>query len=215
MKIIDISLTISPNLVVWPGDPPVHMERTSKMEEGEVANVTSLRLGAHTGTHMDAPRHFVHDARTVDQIGLEELIGKVQVINIPPGETHITKQVLEAQMLEPDIDRVLFRTTNSDLWAANSIRFDTGYVGLNLTGAQYLVEKGIRVIGIDYLSAAAYDCLTEVHQLLLSKNIILLEGLDLSAVDPGLYLLVCMPLKLKDSDGAPMRAALVSGDLFN
>ena len=214
-KIIDISLTISPDLVVWPGDPPVYLERVLKIEEGDEANVTSLRFGAHTGTHLDAPYHFVHTGRTVEQIGLDELTGNAQVIEIPAEETHITKSVLQAQTLVPGIDKLLFKTRNSDLWAANHTEFDIGYVGLSLDGAEYLVEKGIRLIGIDYLSAAAYDCLVEVHQCLLTEHIILLEGLDLSAAQAGIYLLLCMPLKLKDADGAPMRAALISGEIFD
>lgn len=213
-KIIDISLTITPEMIVWPGDPAVHVERASKIEDGDQANVTKLRMGAHTGTHMDAPFHFVADGRTIDQIRLEDLIGKVQVVAVPRHVDCITKSILEPELSDPMIDKVIFKTRNSELWENQKAGFDESYVGLSEEGAQFLIDKGITLVGIDYLSVAPFTNLIRVHQLLLKQNIIILEGLDLRQVDPGFYTLICMPLKIKGADGAPLRAALVSGTLI-
>ena len=122
-KIIDISLPISAALPVWPGDPPVWMKRVSRLEEGGSANVTALRFGAHTGTHMDAPYHFIENGRTIDEIALDELIGPVQVLEIDAEFGLITAQVLDGLDIDPSVNKILFKTRNSSLWAQNSSIF--------------------------------------------------------------------------------------------
>lgn len=214
-KLIDISLTISKDLCVWPGDPPVHLERALKMEEGDSVNVTNLRFGAHTGTHLDAPYHFLMDGGTVDQIDLDTLIGRVFVMEIPPEVNLITVQILKAFLPSPAPERILFKTRNSTRWQEDASVFDTDYVALDAGAAGYLVNSHVRLVGIDYLSIAPYDNVIETHQVLLSANLVILEGLNLHEVKAGEYLLLCLPLKIKDSDGAPMRAVLAQGDLLD
>jgi arylformamidase len=208
-KIIDISLSISAALPVWPGDPPVWIERTSKMEEGGSANVTALRFGAHTGTHMDAPYHFLENGRTIDEIALEELIGLVQVLEIDAGVDLITAPVLDSLKIDPAVDKILFKTRNSILWSQKNSTFFEDYVAIDESAAHLLVNMGFHLVGIDYLSVAPYGDQTPVHRILLGSNVILLEGLNLADVQPGLYTLLCLPLKLAGSDGAPARAALL------
>jgi len=207
-KIIDISLPVSASLPVWPGDPPVWKERIQKMEQGDDANVTALRFGAHTGTHMDAPYHFIENGRTIDEIAPHEMIGTVQVVQIDDKIDLITVDVIEHLHIDPAIQKILFKTRNSHLWAEHQKEFDTGYVGIDESAANRLVEMGIRLLGVDYLSVAPYENQTPVHQTLLGAKIILLEGLNLSEVTPGIYELVCLPLKLAGADGAPARAVL-------
>ncbi len=208
-KIIDISLQISPRLPVWPGDPVVWMERAMKMEEGAAANVTALQFGAHTGTHMDASFHFIPNGRKIDQIPLDEMIGRAQVVRVADNINLITRELLMQLEIEPGMKRILFKTRNSNIWREQKLEFDTNYVGLDAGAARYLVEIGIRLVGIDYLSVAPYNNQVDTHTILLGAEMIILEGLDLSEVEAGIYTLLCMPLKLEGADGAPARAALL------
>ena len=212
-RIIDITLSISPDMPVWPGDPAVSMELIQSISAGDMANVTDLHFGAHTGTHIDAAHHFVNGARKVDEIPLEILIGRAQVMAFGPEVEEIGRKELEAQEWLPGIRRVLFRTRNSNHWAEGYDQFDTGFVSVSKAGAQFLVEKGVFLVGIDYLSVASYADPAPTHRTLLENDVVVLEGLDLSQVQPGEYTLLCLPLKLKGAEGAPMRAALLDGEL--
>ncbi len=209
MKIYDISLPITPGMVVWPGDPPVVLERVSSMDAGAHDNVSRLACGVHTGTHVDAPNHFLNDDRTVDKLSLDVLIGPVQVIQVPDEVGLITAALLEKAAIQPGTLRLLCKTRNSRRWEKSEKEFDPGYVGLSLDAAEWLVRAGVKLVGIDYLSIAPYKQSIPAHQALLKPGIVILEGLDLGTVSPGNYTLYCLPLKLVGSDGAPARVILV------
>jgi arylformamidase len=204
MKIYDVSVAINPSMPVYPGDPAVDIEQTQQIERGDVANVTRLSLGAHTGTHVDAPSHFIDGAMTVDQIPLNLLIGRVKVIEIPSAV--ITREVLEEFDFTEDA-RVLFKTRNSYLW--NDKSFNAEFVYLTKDAAELLVENGIKVVGIDYLSVEKYNFSSpDVHRTLLGNGTIIIEGLNLSEVDAGDYEMICLPMKIEGGDGAPARVVL-------
>ncbi len=209
MHIYDISLPISPGMAVWPGDPPVELDRVQKMEDGAHANVTYLHMSAHTGTHVDAPYHFLGgNAMSVDRLPLKLLTGRAYVVEIA-DEDLITARVLETTEIPPRTRRLLFKTRNSSYWDKPSSQFQKEFVALSADGAQHLVERGIKLVGVDYLSVAPYADGTPTHQILLKAGVIVLEGLDLSSVTQGRYTLHCLPLKLAGCDGAPARAILI------
>lgn len=209
MKIFDVSLPISPGMIVWPGDPPVVLERVSSMDAGAHDNVSRLACGVHTGTHVDAPHHFLNDGRTVDTLSLEVLVGPVQVVQVPDEVGLITAGLLEKAAVQPGTLRLLLKTRNSRLWERSVKEFDRGYVGLSVDAAEWIVGAGVKLVGIDYLSVAPFNQSIPAHQSLLKPGIVILEGLDLNAVSPGFYTLYCLPLNLVGSDGAPARVILV------
>ncbi len=209
MPIYDISLTISPSLPVWPGDPPVKMPLTESMEAGAEYNLTRLDISAHTGTHVDAPHHFLNDGRTVENLALEVLTGPCYVVQLPDDVDEISAEVLERVPLAAGTTRILFGTRNSKLWAQGETRFQEDFVAISEDGAEWLVERGIKLVGVDYLSVAPYSDSIPTHRVLLQAGIIALEGLNLSQVPRGFYDLYCLPLKLAGADGAPARAILV------
>ena len=209
MKIFDISLTISPDLPVWPGDPPVELEQIASIDEGAHSNVSRLNTAVHVGTHVDAPHHFLNDGRTVEQLSLEILTGPCYVTQLPDGIEAITAEALEGMSLPSDVTRILFGTSNSRLWSRGETEFQEDFVAVTEDGANWLVEHGIQLVGVDYLSVAPFRDSVPTHRILLQAGIIALEGLDLSAVPRGFYELYCLPLKLLGSDGAPARAILI------
>jgi arylformamidase len=209
MRIHDISLTISPDLPTWPGDPSISLERISKMEEGADANVTHMSMGVHTGTHVDAPYHFVGvDASTVESLSLDILNGLASVIYLPEIDL-ITKEVLDNIALPSGGTRLLFKTRNSEIWARGESTFQEDFVALSGDASEYLVEKGVQLVGVDYLSVAPFTDPIPTHQILLRAGIVIIEGLDLSSIEPGEYNLFCLPLKIQGVDGSPARAILV------
>jgi arylformamidase len=211
MEIFDISLTISNDLPVWPGDPPIVIERVRKLEEGANANVSYLQMGAHVGTHVDAPLHFLKGGSTIDQMPLDVLVGPVDVVQLPDSVEVIDQAVLEQTGLPEGAERILFKTRNSAFWVEGAADFQTGFVGIDLTGSQYLVDRGVRLVGIDYLSISPFRKSKPTHEALLGAGIVIIEGLDLSKVSPGKYMLYCLPLKLGGAEGAPARAILTRG----
>ena len=208
MQTYDISLSISPDLPTWPGDPPIVLERVDKIEEGANNNVSRLDMSVHTGTHVDAPFHFLPDGKTVEQLKLNQLTGRVYVLNLPYADL-ITEAVLEKAQIPPRTRRVLFKTRNSEYWARQERSFQTEFVALSPDGAHYLVQRGVKLVGVDYLSVAPYKQSKLTHEILLKAGVVVVEGLDLSEVSQGRYTLFCLPLKLVGSDGAPARAILV------
>ena len=208
MRTYDITLMISSDLPTWPGDPSVVLERINKIEEGANANVSRLDMGVHTGTHVDAPFHFLQDGTGIDQIALKTLTGRAYVLHLPDVEL-ITAQVLEESSIPPRTRRVLFKTRNSEYWARGETEFQTDFVGLSADAAEYLVGRGVKLVGVDYLSVAPFKQSRPTHEILLEAGIVIVEGLDLTEVTQGRYSLYCLPLKLKDSDGAPARAILI------
>jgi arylformamidase len=203
---IDISVPIYTGMVHWPDNPPVLIERMQDLSRGDAANVSKIELGAHTGTHMDAPRHFLADGAGLDEMPLDATIGQVRVISIEHPQAILPTE-LEAHNLQAG-ERVLFRTQNSERCWKND-QFIEDFVYISAAAAQYLVERQVRTIGIDYLSVGGYvyDGV-ETHQILLSAGIWLIEGLNLSAVKPGTYEFICLPLRILGADGAPARAIL-------
>lgn len=208
MRTYDITLTISPDLPTWPGDPGVELERVEKIEDGSNANVSRVDMGVHTGTHVDAPFHFLQDGITVDQIDLSLLTGRAYVLHLPEVDV-ITAPVLENAQIPPRTRRVLFKTRNSESWAKKDLVFNTDFVGLSEDGAEYLVRRGVKLVGMDYLSVAPYKKSRPTHERLLEAGVVIVEGLDLSEVSQGRYTLYCLPLKIANSDGAPARAILI------
>jgi len=209
MTIYDISLTISPNLPTWPGDPGLELEQVESMDKGAHANVTRIGASAHLGTHVDAPHHFLNDGRTVEQLPLDVLTGPCYVIQLPDGVEAITSDVLDRTEITSDMKRLLFGTRNSHLWAKGETKFQKDFVAITEDGAEWLVERGVQLVGVDYLSVAPYGDSVPTHTVLLKAGIVVVEGLNLSKVVRGFYDLYCLPLKIAGSDGAPARAILI------
>ena len=199
MRILDISVPIRPGMITYPGDPTVTLERVSAIADGALANLSRLDLGVHTGTHVYAPVHFLDGTATADEIPLDALVGRVHVI----AAEALTASELRRLELP---DRVIFKTSNSELWARSD--FSEDFLSLDGSAAQVLLERGVRLVGIDYLSIGDEDA----HRALLAAGVVTIEGLDLRGVEPGEYELVCAPLKLAGSDGAPARVFLIQNE---
>lgn len=208
MHIYDISLTISPKLPVWPGDPPIAIERVSDIAAGDDANVSRVNMGVHSGTHVDAPLHFLADGDPVDQLDLKTLTGRAYVLDLTDVDL-IDAQVLKGAEIPARTRRILFKTRNSELWSQGETHFQENFVAISADGAQFLVDRGVRLIGVDYLSVAPYDDGIPTHKILLSAGVAIVEGLNLSQVDQGRYTLYCLPIKISESDGSPARAILI------
>jgi arylformamidase len=185
MKIHDVSLTIHPGMVVWPSDPPVTLERKSKIEEGANANVSRLDLGVHTGTHVDAPYHFLPSGSRVDALDLDMLIGPVYLAELPESAGVVDAAAIRSAGIPDGVTRLLFKTRNSALWARDERQFQTGFAGITKDGAEALVSMGVQLVGIDYLSIAPYKQSRPTHEVLLGAKMVIIEGLDLSSVGAG------------------------------
>ena len=209
MRYYDISLAISPELPVWPGDPGIELDRVSKLEEGANANVSRMNMGAHTGTHVDAPYHFLAKGAPVDKLDLQTLMGRASVVDMTGVAKVIDVEAVQAASIPRGTKRVLLKTRNSSFWRSKVRQFRTDFVGVDATAAEWLVGQGVILVGVDYLSVAPYKNSRPTHEVLLKNNVVVVEGLNLSGVDPGRYMLYCLPLKLKGSDGAPARVILV------
>jgi len=209
MTIYDISLTISPTLPTWPGDPGLELKQIESMDKGADANVTHISAAVHLGTHVDAPHHFLNDHRTVESLPLDVLTGPCYVMQLPDGVDAITAEVLERMELTFDFKRILFGTSNSHWWAKGETKFQTDFVAITEDGAEWLVNRGVQLVGVDYLSVAPYNDSVPTHTVLLNAGVVIVEGLNLSQISRGFYDLYCLPLKIANSDGAPARAILI------
>ena len=208
MKLHDVSVLISEELPIWPGDPDISVKLTSSLNRGDNANVTLIEMGVHTGTHIDAPFHFEPNGKTIDQLSIEVLIGPCRVIEVLDVNESIDPSVLKKLDLDGAI-RILFKTRNSRWWERNEKKFQENFVYLSEDGARYLIEQGIKLVGIDYLSVERFKSLNhETHHLLLRNQVVIIEGLNLSSVTEGEYELMALPLKLKGADGSPARVVL-------
>jgi arylformamidase len=192
VRIVDVSVPVRPGMIVYPGDPEVRLERLSSIADGDVVNLSRLDLGVHSGTHVDAPLHFVDGGPSVETLPLEVLVGPCVVV-----------EGLDPAAVPPGAERVLFKTPNSRLWERDE--FSEDFVALDGEAARTLVERGVRLVGIDYLSIAD----EEAHRILLGSGVVAVESLDLREVEPGEYRLVCAPLKLVGAEGAPARVLLL------
>jgi arylformamidase len=201
---IDVSVPVRAGMFHWPGSPEVAVSQIEHLRRGDVATTSALSLGVHTGTHVDAPGHFILDAGGVDAIGLDRLMGPARVLDMDELG-RIRPNDLEGRDIRRG-DRLLFKTRNSRFWKDKDFRPD--YTCLTPEAAHWLVERGVRTVGIDYLSIAPMDAAVETHVPLLGAGICVIEGLDLSSVDPGAYDLICLPVRLEGLDGAPARVLL-------
>jgi len=208
VKIHDVSVLVRNGVPTWPGDPKFSMNLASSIAKGGVVNLTHLDMGAHTGTHMDAPVHFYRDGSGVDELPLEALIGTCRVFDFTGITSHISAAMLEACDLKR-VTRALFKTRNSLHWANNDTEFDKSFIALAADAAMYLVHCGVTLVGVDYLSVEAYSSKTHpVHDTLLGAGVVIIEALNLSDMSAGDYELIALPLRLKGADGAPARVVL-------
>ena len=207
-RIYDISVPIRSGGLVYPGNPEIEISLQQAVAKGAGANVSFIRFGSHTGTHADAARHFFDDGQTVDMIPLERLIGPALLLSFPDD----LRAVGAADLQKHDIKghkRILLRTRNSALLSQRE--FVRDYTYLAPDGAQYLVDNGVELVGIDYLSIEQFHSgHHKTHRTLLAKSVVILEGLDLSVPAPGAYQLICLPLRIEGCDGAPARAVLIA-----
>ena len=204
---IDVTQTLQKSMAYWPGQEKPEFSLLADIKKGDMANVTKIDISCHTGTHMDAPLHFLDEAQDISTMPVSAMVGAGKIMLIEEKE-HISKKAI--QQAEERVghikkgDRILFKTHHSNKdWIMEEFRTD--YTALAADGAQYLVDKGIALVGIDYLSIAPYDNLVEIHQILLKQKIWIVEGLRLLNIEEGEYEIICLPLKIKGADGAPAR----------
>jgi arylformamidase len=206
-KIIDISVSIGKSMPVWPGDIKPKLIQVKSQLKGDSSNDTRFICSSHAGTHIDAPRHFLENGKTVDQIKLDILMGPVYVVCF-----HKTKAIKAADLDKANIPRgtkrLLLKTDNSKLWQKRVKKFKKDFVALTPDAAEWIVKRGIKLVGIDYLSIQKFNGDPKTHKTLLSKNIVIIEGLNLSKVKSGLYELICLPLNMVGAEGAPARTIL-------
>ncbi len=210
MKIYDVSLTLQPTMTTYNGEPGPTITPIAAIDKGEAANVSLYCFGSHTGTHIDAPVHFIAGAPGVDAIAPDVLIGAVTLLDMGRISEAITAADLEGAELPPDAARVLFKTRNSRYWDDVSGEFHRDFVYLAPDACRWLVDRGVRLVGIDYLSIEQFGSTDHAtHLTLLGAGVAIIEGLDLRAVQAGQYMLVALPLKMKDGDGSPSRVMLI------
>lgn len=204
MEVIDISVPVRPLMPIYADNPGVSLSLHSAIAEGDRANVTRIDFGAHTGTHVDAPCHFYPDGKGAEALSLDVLVGPCLVVDATWASGSLDAAAVKRMALPPGTERVLVRTENSWLWERPD--FTRDFVRFDGSGARALVDAGVRLVGLDYLSIGDGDA----HRVLLGDgDVVPVEGLDLRQVEPGAYELICLPLRVVGSDGAPSRAVLV------
>jgi len=205
MKLIDVTVPLDPTLPTYPNNTPFSLEPIKRIARGDSSNVSTLHMSAHCGTHVDAPRHFFDERAGTEALPLEMLIGRARVIEIA-SRTGIAAEDFSGIDLSDDV-RLLIKTHNSRLWGSPD--FHTDYIGVTESGAKHLVDRGIKVLGVDYLSVEQFRKPgAPAHHLLLGAGTIVIEGLNLIDVDPGVYEMYCLPLRIVGADGAPARVVL-------
>lgn len=208
MRILDISLPLSESIVTWEGQPRVRLTHVRHLASGDHATVGHVSMTLHTGTHVDAPSHHILGGASAADLALSTMVGPAIVVDLQEAAS-ISAAELDRLDIPVGAERILFRTRNSKLWDDPAHTFRRDYVGITEQGARWLVERDVRLVGTDYLSVVAWDDLVPAHRVFLAAGVVLLEGLDLRAVAPRSYTLVCLPLRLVDGDGAPARALLI------
>ena len=207
---IDITVPLKEGMAIWPGDVTIKIERRRSMDRGDAANNSAISLGVHTGTHMDAPKHFIKDGRSIDKLPLETSVGPARVIEIK-DKISIKPEELKQHNIKKG-ERILFKTVNSPrCWQTDA--FVNDFVFVTRDAAQFLVDAGVILVGVDYLSVGSpmdpeKAMRPDTHQILLGAGLYLIEGLNLTDVKAGNYNLICLPLKLIDAEGCPVRAIL-------
>jgi len=203
---LDISVPISEHTPIFTGDPTFARDLAQDLTRGDVCNLSHLDMGAHTGTHIDAPRHFIDGAPTTETIPLEACIGEAWVVDGTALTSTIRATDLEGLTIPAGETRLLFKTRNSGLWSRDG--FSSDFLAFGADAAHWLVDRGVRLLAIDYLSIAPFRDAVDTHRVLLGAGVVVVEGTDLRAIEPGPYELLCLPLRLVGSDGAPARALL-------
>jgi arylformamidase len=211
MKVHDVSLVMRPDMTLWGAEPGPKVEPLRRIAKGDTANVSIVSFADHTGTHVDPPLHFIEGGASVDQLPLEALVGPCVVVDYD-RTTHVDEAWLEGAHLPRGVERILFKTSNSELWRDPTAKVTKEFVTINASAARWCVARGVRLVGIDYLSIepqgpekAGYP----VHHTLLGAGVVIIEGLDLRGIAGGSYDLVCAPIKFAGGDGAPARVFLI------
>jgi arylformamidase len=211
LKIHDVTLTLRPGMTTWGDEPGPAIAPLRRIAKGDSANVSLLTLGDHTGTHVDPPIHFIEGGKTADQLPLDALLGPCRVLSYD-GAGNISAEWLDRAKVPPETTRLLFKTSNSELWRDPLHRYTRDIVAVNASAARWCVAHGVRLVGVDYLTIepqgpekAGYP----THKTLLGAGVVIVEGLDLRAIAPGAYELICAPLKIEGGDGAPARVFLI------
>lgn len=205
MKLIDVTVPIDSNLATYPGNTPFSLEGIKRLARGDSSNISTMHLSAHAGTHVDAPRHFFDDGGGVESLALEMLCGRTRVVELTTRNT-VTAEDLAGFDLREDV-RLLLKTANSRLWGTPDFHQD--FIGVSEGAARFLVDRGVKVLGVDYLSVEPYETPgAPAHHVLLGAGTIVIEGLNLRDVEPGAYEMYCLPLALVGADGAPARVIL-------
>ena len=210
MVFYDITVPLYNELPTYPGDPGIEISAWRTLAKGDSANVSVVNFGAHTGTHVDAPAHFIEGAAKIESLPLESLIGEALVVEVP-DEHLVVDEAFVTKHVPPRTQRVLFKTRNSAFWNEPKPQFHTDFTHLNVGAATWLRDQGAKLVGIDYLSIEKSKSPGHpTHIALLSKGVVILEGLNLTDVPAGKYELMCLPLRLRSDlgDGAPARAVL-------
>lgn len=208
-RLRDVSVPIWPGLAPFPGNAPPSVSPVLRQDRGDASNVSLLELGSHVGTHVDAPAHVIPGAPGVDAVPLDALVGEALVVACDPLGAHIDAGVLAGLAIPPGTERLLFRTRNSRHWDHPEAPYPTDYVGVTADAAEWLLERGIRLVGTDALSIEPFATPQRpTHRALLGAGVVVVEGLDLRDVPPGRYVLTCLPLRWRDVDGGPARAIL-------
>jgi arylformamidase len=211
VEIIDITAPVSPKLVVWPGEDAPSREFASHTDRGDSSTVSRWELSAHTGTHADARMHFIPGGWTMESLELSRCVGPCRVVDLTHLEGHVGRADLETAGVAGTA-RLLLKTRNSEQGLLDREGFVEDYAAISLEAAGYLVEIGVEMVGVDYLSVEPFeDKEFNTHHALLGADVVIFEGLVLAGVEPGEYFLACLPLKLVGSDGSPVRAILIRG----
>jgi len=212
VEIIDVTRTVDPKMLKWPDDTePPSQEFVTRTDNGDPATVSEWKMSSHTGTHMDARMHFIPDGWPMEALDLSRSVGLCRVVDLTHVEGHVGRADLEAAEVAGQA-RLLLKTRNSELGFMQREEFEEGYSAISREAAEYLVEIGVETIGVDYLSVEPFeDAGFSTHHTLLGADVVILEGLVLTEVEPGEYFLACLPLKLAGSDGSPARAILIRG----
>lgn len=202
---IDVTRPIEAGMAVWPGDDAPVIEQILFMDRGDICNLSKMAMSVHVGTHMDAPRHFINGGVFMDAMPLDAVMGEARVVEIH-DPVAIRPEELPADLAAGE--RILFKTRNSsELWSKRGFQED--FVYISREAAEILAAKGVRAVGVDYLSIGGFHTdMVETHEAILGAGIWAIEGLDLNQVEPGRYEMACLPMKLTGSDGAPARVAL-------
>lgn len=208
MEILDITLPLSNQTPVWEGDKGITIRQVAFRERSSDFNISRVEFGVHAGTHIDSPYHLSSQGYTVDKIPLDTLVGPAAVLEISSDVKFINPEALLSCGFKSGMDRIILKTQNTRFWVDDPTGFHGDFIGINSEGAEFMVDQGVKLVGIDYFSASPMSDLVRPHEILLGAGVVILENAYLVDVNPGDYHLTCLPLKLMGTDGAPVRAIL-------